>query len=308
LEAPFADRLIARARALGHPLCAGIDPDLALVPEPFRRGSMAPGDPASADAVADFARAFLARAAARAVALKPQSAFFEALGWRGLRVLGELVAEARAAGVPVVLDAKRGDIGSTAAGYAAAYLGAEAPLRVDALTVNPWLGVDSLEPFVGAAEAAGAGLFVLTRTSNPGGADFQALEVAGRPVYLHVARALRPLAKRLAGAASGWSGLGLVVGATAPEEARRVRDAAPESLFLVPGYGAQGASARDAVAGFVRAAGGGLEGGIVNASRALAFPEAGRAGGARSWERAVDEALARATGELAEAVGGARGA
>jgi orotidine-5'-phosphate decarboxylase len=304
LEAPFADRLIARTRALGHPLCAGIDPDLARIPEPFRRGAMAPGDPATAEAVADFCRAFLARVAGRVAAVKPQSAFFEALGWRGLRVLAELVAEARAAGLLVVLDAKRGDVGSTAEGYAAAYLAAQAPLRVDALTLHPWLGLDSLEPFVRAAEAGGAGLFVLTRTSNPGGADFQALEVAGGPLYLYVARALRPLAKRLAGASSGWSGLGLVVGATAPDEARRVRDAAPEALFLVPGYGAQGASARDAVAGFVRGPGGGLEGGLVNASRALSFPEAARSGGARGFERAVDEALARAIGELAEAVAG----
>jgi orotidine-5'-phosphate decarboxylase len=302
LEAPFADRLIARARDLGHPLCAGIDPDLARIPEPFRRGSMAPGDPATAEAVADFCRAFLARAAGRVAAVKPQSAFFEALGWRGARVLAGLVADARAAGLPVVLDAKRGDIGSTAEGYAAAYLAPEAPLSVDALTVNPWLGLDSLEPFVRAAEAARAGVFVLTRTSNAGGADFQGLEVAGRPLYLHVAAALRGLAKRLAGASSGWSGLGLVVGATTPDEARRVREAAPESLFLVPGYGAQGASAWDAVAGFVRGPGGGLEGGIVNASRALLFPQPALGSGARAFERAVDEALARASGELGEAV------
>ncbi len=302
MEAPFADRLIARVRALGHPLCAGIDPDLARLPGPFRRGSMAPADPATAEAVAGFCRAFLARAAGRVAAVKPQSAFFEALGWRGIQVLAELAAAARAADLLVVLDAKRGDVASTAEGYAAAYLSAGAPLRVDALTVNPWLGLDALEPFVRAAEAGNAGLFVLARTSNPGGRDFQALDAAGRPVYLRVADALRPLAKRLAGSTTAWSGLGLVVGATAPEEARRVREAAPESLFLVPGYGAQGASARDAVAGLVRGPAGRLEGGIVNASRAL-LPDAARGGDARGWERAVDDALARAADELAEAIG-----
>jgi orotidine-5'-phosphate decarboxylase len=299
LQTPFADRLILRARELGHPLCAGIDPDLARLPEAFRRGSMAPRAPETADAVAAFCRAFLARVAGRVAAVKPQSAFFEALGWRGVRVLAELLAEARAAGLLVVLDAKRGDIGSTAEGYAAAYLAEGAPLRADALTVNPWLGVDSLEPFVRAAEASGAGLFVLTRTSNPGGRDFQELESGDHPVYEHVAATLAPLAKRLAGAAGRWSGLGLVVAATAPEEARRVRE-----LALVPGYGAQGASARDAVAGFFPGPGGRREGGLVNAARSLHFPDAARGGDARTWERAVDEAVARAVGELAEAIAG----
>jgi len=301
LQAPFADRLIARVRELGHPLCAGIDPDVARIPAAFRRGSMAPGAPETTEAVADFCRAFLARIAGRVAAVKPQSAFFEALGWRGVRLLGELMEEARARGLLVVLDAKRGDIGSTAEGYAAAYLAEDAPLRADALTVNPWLGVDSLEPFVRRAEAARAGLFVLTRTSNPGGRDLQELEVGDHPVYQHVAALLQPLAKRLAGA-QGWSGLGLVVGATRPEEAERVREVAPSALFLVPGYGAQGASARDSVAGFVRGPGGRLEGGIVNASRALLFPDAGAGGDSRQWERAVDAALRRAIDELGSAV------
>jgi orotidine-5'-phosphate decarboxylase len=302
LQAPFADRLIARVRALGHPLCAGLDPDLARIPAAFRRGSMAPGAPETAAAVGDFCRAFLARVAARVAAVKPQSAFFEALGWPGVRVLSELLTEARAIGLVVVLDAKRGDIGSTAEGYAAAYLPEDAPLRADALTVNPWLGLDSLEPFLRAAEGAGAGVFVLTRTSNPGGRDFQELDAGGRPVYERVAQALRPAAKRLLGTASGWSGLGLVVGATAPDEARRVREAAPESLFLVPGYGAQGAAPRDAVAGFAAGPGGRREGGVVSASRTLLFPEGAAGGDARAWERAVDDALERAAGELAEAV------
>ena len=302
MQTPVADRLISRVRELGHPLCAGIDPDLARIPEPFRRGAMARGAPETAEAVAGFCRVFLARVAGRVAAVKPQSAFFEALGWRGVQVLAELLAEAREAGLLVVLDAKRGDIGSTAEGYAAAYLTQDAPLRADALTVNPWLGLDSLEPFLRAAEGSGAGLFVLTRTSNRGGRDFQELEAGDHPVYEHVAANLAPLAKRLAGAATGWSGLGLVVGATAPEEARRVRELAPESLFLVPGYGAQGASARDALAGFVPGPGGRLEGGLVNAARSLLFPEAARSGDARAWEGAVDDALARAVGELGEAV------
>lgn len=301
---PFADRLLRRVRALGHPLCAGLDPDLARIPPVFRRGAMDPGAPDTAEALAAFCRAFLERVADRVAALKPQSAFFEALGWRGVRVLAEVLEAARARGLPVVLDAKRGDIGSTAAGYAAAYLAPGAPLRADALTVNPYLGLDALEPFVREAERARGGLFVLARTSNPGGRDFQdAPDTAGRPLYERVAEALQPHAKRLAGPASGFSGLGLVAGATRPDEARRLRELAPTALFLVPGYGAQGASAREAVAGFVRGAGGRLEGGIVNASRALAFPDA-RGEGAAAWERAVDGALDRATAELAGATAG----
>jgi orotidine-5'-phosphate decarboxylase len=303
---PFADRVVARVRRLGHPLCAGLDPDLARIPAPFRRGAMEPAAPETAEAVAAFCRAFVERVAERVAALKPQSAFFEALGWRGGRVLAEVVADARGRGLPVVLDAKRGDVGSTAEGYAAAYLARSAPLRVDALTLNPYLGLDALEPFLRAAEGAQAGVFVLARTSNPGGRDFQDVrDGAGRPLYERVAEALQPHAKRLAGPASGFSGLGLVAGATRPEEARRLREVAPSALFLVPGYGAQGASAREAVAGFVRGASGRLEGGLVNAARALHFPAASDPS-AGAWERAVDGAIDRATSELADATAAAR--
>jgi orotidine-5'-phosphate decarboxylase len=261
---------------------------------------MQASDPESAEAVATFGRAFLDRVAERVAIVKPQSGFFEQLGWRGMQVLDGLVREARARNLLVLLDAKRGDIGSTAEGYALAYLGANASLPADAMTVNPWLGLDALEPFVARAVNEDAGLFVLTRTSNPGGNDFQGLEVGGRPLYERVASALAPAAKRLLGPSTGWSGLGLVVGATAPEEARRVREAAPTSLFLIPGYGAQGADARAAVAGLVRRAGGRLEGGVVSSSRALHFPPA-RGDSLSAWERAVDEVIDRAGSELAAA-------
>jgi orotidine-5'-phosphate decarboxylase len=261
---------------------------------------MAPGDPATAEAVERFCLAFLDRVSARVAIVKPQSAFFEALGWRGVRVLTGLVAEARARGLLVLLDAKRGDIGSTAAGYAAAYLAENAPLRADALTVNPYLGTDTLEPHVAVAAAAGGGIFVLTRTSNPGGRDYQELESGGRPVFEHVAASLGPLAKRLVGPETGYSGLGLVVGAAYSEESRRLRELRPESLFLVPGYGSQGGTAEAAVAGFLRGPGGRLEGGVVNSARGLHFPEAG-GDDVAAWERAVDQAVDRATAELGEA-------
>jgi orotidine-5'-phosphate decarboxylase len=298
---PFADRLVARVRALGHPLCAGLDPFVALVPEPFRIGEMSPAAPATAVAVESFLRAFLDRVADRVAIVKPQSACFEALGPRGIEVLARVAEAARARGLLVLLDAKRGDMLSTAQAYADAYLAPNAPLEVDALTVSPYLGSETLAPYVAHAATAGRGVFVLVKTSNPGSGELQDREIDGRPVFEEVARALRPAAARLAGPASGWSGLGAVVGATYPEQTVRVREALPHSLFLVPGYGAQGGSARDAVRGFVPGPDGRLEGGVVSSSRALLFPDPA-AKTARDWERAVDAALSKAIDDLTRAI------
>ena len=263
---------------------------------------MAPGSADAAQAVRDLCDAFVPRVAERAVCMKPQSAFFEQLGPAGVSVLADAMATARAAGCPVVLDAKRGDIGSTAEAYALAYLDAHAPMPADALTVNPYLGLDTLAPFTDRARNAGRGLFVLVKTSNPGSGDFQDQLVEGAPLFDTVARALGPLAKELRGPETGWSSLGVVVGATYPEQALHVRERLPHTLFLVPGYGAQGGGATDAVQSFVPGPAG-LEGGIVNSSRGILFPEAARkAEDASSWERAIDEALDRACNELGEAV------
>jgi orotidine-5'-phosphate decarboxylase len=301
----FADRLIRRVRVLGHPLCLGLDPHLALLPPLFRRGPMRPGARETAAAAGDFCVALLDRAAGRVAAAKPQSAFFEALGPAGAEQLARVVDEAHRRGLLVILDAKRGDVGSTAEAYAAAYVAPGAPLACDALTVNPYLGLDALEPFAAAAQSSGAGLFVLVRTSNPGSRDLQELPVGETPLYERVAASLVPLAARLRAPETEWSSCGVVVGASHAEESRRVRRILPRSLFLVPGYGAQGGSARDAVAGFVAGPDGRLEGGVVNASRSLAFPEAAAsAADAKGWERAIDAALTRAIDELCAAIEG----
>ncbi len=176
----FGDQLIARVRALGHPLCVGLDPHLDRIAPLFRRGTMAPGDPATAEAVEDFVNAIIDRLEGRVAVVKPQIAFFEQLGWRGLQVLERVVDRCRRRGLLVLLDAKRGDIGSTAKGYARSYLTEDAPLRVDAITLNAYLGLDTLEPFA----ATGAGLFVLVRTSNPGAGDLQDLETEDGPMRL----------------------------------------------------------------------------------------------------------------------------
>ena len=300
--APFADRLIARVRALGHPLCVGLDPHLDRIPSGFRCGSMRHDDPETAEAVEAFSLAVLEGVASQVAAVKPQIAFYEQLGWRGMRALARVMRAARDAGLLVVLDAKRGDIGSTATGYAAAYLSADAPLRADALTVNPYLGIDTLEPLAAAAASAGSGLFVLVKTSNPGSGTLQNLEAAGRPVYLHAAEALGDLADRLSGPATGWSSLGVVVGATYPDDAVRVREVVPRALFLVPGFGTQGAGAQDAVTSFVDGPTGLREGGLVNASRAVLFPEGAEAADRRVYGALLRDAVDRAADILARAV------
>jgi orotidine-5'-phosphate decarboxylase len=297
----FADRFVRSARKLGHPLCVGIDPHLALIPAAFRSGAMQPGAPGTAASVERWCLALLDRVTERVALVKPQSACFEALGPAGAAVLARVLAEARARGLLVLLDAKRGDIGSTAEAYAAAYLRKGAPFACDALTVNAYLGLDTLEPFVEAAAESGGGVFVVLRSSNPGARDLQDLPTPTQPLYERLGEALGRKAALLRGPETEWSGLGVVVGATWPEQSRRVREILPRSLFLVPGYGAQGGGPRDAVAGFVPGPDGRLEGGLVASSRAIGFPDAGREADARGWERAVDRALDTAIAELSAA-------
>jgi orotidine-5'-phosphate decarboxylase len=303
VTAHFADALIERVRALGHPLCAGLDPHLPLIPELFRRGSMQPADPQTADVVEAFCLAALERLARRVALVKPQIAFFEQLGWRGLRALERVLGRCRELELLALLDAKRGDIGSTAEGYAQAYLAPDAALRADALTLNPYLGRDSLEPYLKVSAQTGAGVFVLVKTSNPGSGDVQDRLSDGAPIWERVARDLSEPAAASAGPATGWSSLGIVVGATYPEQAERARQLLPRSLQLVPGYGAQGGSARDAVRGFVPGPRG-REGGVVSSSRALLFPKDGATDSARRWEAALDAALRAAIDDLGAAVSG----
>lgn len=297
----FADSLILRLRQLGHPLCVGLDPHLDLVPPLFRRGSMHPRDPATAAAVEEFLLAVLDRYAGSVAVVKPQSAFFEQLGWRGIQVLDRVVRHSRELGLLVLLDAKRGDIDSTAAAYAA-YLDPAGALPVDAITVNPYLGRDTLAPFVRAAQQHGSGIFVLVKTSNAGASDYQDRLVGGQHLYEIVAESLRVDADGLRGPLTQWSSLGIVVGATQPDDAPRIRELLPRALFLVPGYGAQGGGAAAAVRGFVRGPSGGLEGGIVNSSRGVLFPPESNTADVSVWERAIDEARRRTLDDLSSAV------
>ncbi len=300
----FGDRLIARTRALGHPLCVGLDPWLDRIPPPFRDGPMAPGDPRTAAAVERFLAAVVDRLEGRVAIVKPQSAFFERMGWRGVRALEATCRRARARGLLVLLDAKRGDIGSTARAYAEAALAPDGPAAADAATVSPFLGRDSLAPFVEAARTGGRGLFALARTSNPGARDYQDLKVGeagGETLSERIARSLAETAEALRGPETGWSSLGIVVGATFPEQAERLRERLPRAPFLVPGYGAQGGGADDAVRAFPPGPAG-PEGGIVASSRAILFPPEGGAGSAAAWEAGFDAALDAAIDGLREAL------
>jgi orotidine-5'-phosphate decarboxylase len=300
----FADRFSEAAGRLGNPLCVGLDPHLEGIPHGFGVRTDDLASDASADGVEKFFGEVIDTCAGKVPIVKPQIAFFEQLGWRGLRALERLVAHARDRGLLVLMDAKRGDVGTTAKAYAQSYLCPSSPCRADALTVNPYLGLDSLEPFIEASRAHGVGVFVLARTSNPGAADFQSLSVDGVPLYERVARALAPLAEELRGA-SGWSNLGVVAGATYPEESERLRHVLPHALFLVPGYGAQGGALADAVRGFVPRAGR-LEGGMISSSRGILFGNApmkvNAAMSVADWHRGLAERLELARRDVAAGV------
>lgn len=273
----------------------GIDPHAGRIPGFFG------GD--TPDGLAAWGEALVQAAAGRVGVVKPQAGLFERHGWQGMRALARVCDAAREVGLVILMDAKRGDIGSTAEGYAAAYLASKAPFACDALTVNPYMGLDTLEPHVRVAEQSGKGVIVLARTSNPGSADFQSKDLEGAPLYARVVEALAPMVARLRGAC-GWSGLMLVTGATGPDEARNLRKLSPDALFLVPGYGAQGAGAREAMAGFTasRDSGNRREGGCVNASRSVNFPAgSGEATSLEVWTGLVCEALDKAQADLLSA-------
>lgn len=297
----FADRLIERSRRLDSVVCVGLDPQLERLPKELLAPALEQsGDKleGAAEAVAQFCREVIGVVADTAVAVKPQAAFFEKLGWPGMRALAEVCRRAHEAGLLVIADVKRGDIGSTAAAYAQAYLGRQElgtevvrAWTADAVTVNPYLGQDGVEPFVREAARFGGGVFVLVRTSNPSAGQLQDLSTAGKKVYEHVAELLAEQAHVLAGEA-GYSALGAVVGATYPEELADLRKRMPRNLFLVPGYGAQGGTAEDVAAAFDLDG----NGAVVNASRSVIFAfEKTRE---TPWKDAVRQAAADMREEL----------
>ncbi len=270
----FIDRLANLVRAKRNGVCVGLDPRAASLPNELHvRHAIAEGGlEGTASAYAEFCKAIIDVVAPLVPAVKPQAAFFEALGPSGMAALREVIRHAHSKTgeqeLLVILDGKRNDIGSTAEAYAAAYLGRETPWGADALTVSPYLGDDSLQPFAAACERNNAGIFVLVKTSNPGGGDLQDKNLAetASPLYRHVANIIEARAKSSAGEC-GYGDVGAVVGATYPEQLVELRGMMPHTWFLVPGYGAQGGGAKDVAAAFDRQ---GL-GAIVNSSRGIIF-------------------------------------
>lgn len=297
----FADTLVTRARQLGHPLCVGLDPYLDRIPPLFRIGEMRPREEKTVRAVRAFLTAVLDLIAERVAIVKPQAAWFEQLGWRGMELLAEIVAAAQERNLLVLLDAKRGDIADTTAGYARAYLSADGAMPVDAITVNPYMGPDTIEPFVQAAEAGGRGVVVLVRNSNSGAAAFQKQENKdGTQFFELVAESLQGFESRLRGPETGWSSLMVTTAATRPADTDKIRARLPHALFLTLGYGTQGGSAQDAVRGFVPGPAG-LEGGIVNCSRSVLYPPNGYVSDAVKWEVSLKAGLEKTCDELRRA-------
>ena len=291
----FGDRLAAAVRLRQTPAIVGLDPRLAQLPEPILKSCQNAGLDRQAAAFAEFCCGVIDVVAPLVPAVKPQAAFFEELGPHGAAALANVIEYARRMGLLVILDGKRNDIGSTAEAYARGYLGTESPWGADALTLSPYLGDDSLTPFVEVARQRGAGLFVLAKTSNPGGGQFQDLVAAGRPLYRHVAEHIERLAAADAGT-SGYGSVGAVVGATYPEQLAELRSAMPHAWILIPGFGSQGATARDVSAGF---AADGL-GAIVNNSRSIIFAYARREYASRFSPGQWQEAVAAATRDMIE--------
>jgi orotidine-5'-phosphate decarboxylase len=270
----FADRLCDAVAEKDAPCVIGLDPVLAYIPDDFVRACDLSRD-GDSDERARLIEAYCAMTLEAVHDLvpivKPQIAYFELFGSAGLRALESCIEMARSLGLMVLLDAKRGDIGSTSEAYAEAYLAKKParPYEVDALTLSPYLGSDSLTPFVDVALANDKGLFVCVRTSNPGADAVQALITdSGRAVFEVVADMVSAENERAIGA-SGFGSVGAVIGATQPAAAHKLRARLPHSLFLVPGFGAQGGSL-DTVRACFNDAG---RGALVNSARAVMFPD-----------------------------------
>jgi orotidine-5'-phosphate decarboxylase len=321
----FGDRLAASVAERESQIVVGLDPDPDRLWVAPSRATGVPGSTSAtgttratgtadasgpaeslAGAVLDHCRALIDAVAPACVAAKLQLACFERLGPDGWRVLFDVAAHARAAGLLVIADGKRGDVPVSAGAYAQALIGGggagaevgggvggggvggvpNQSLGADAVTVNPLLGSDALEPFLSRARGAGAGLFVLVRTSNPGAADVQDLELSeGGPLWERLARMVASAGER--GRRSGLGDVGAVVGATAPQHLARARELMPEAVFLLPGVGAQGGSVEALGPAFVP----GRAAALITASRSIADAHLQAGGSPQRAVRAEAERL-----------------
>jgi orotidine-5'-phosphate decarboxylase len=287
---PFADRLAESVERKRSQLVVGLDPRLDVLPMELR-GEGVLGRAAASSAVARFCKGIVDAVGPYVVAVKPQAAFFEELGSDGVRAMEEVCDYARSIGLLVLLDAKRADIGSTARAYAGAYLeprDGAGPLA-DAMTLSPYLGLDSVEPFLAACRRHGAGVFFLVRTSNPGASDVQDLPLSdGRPLWQYLAALVHEWGEGLVGVA-GLSSVGAVVGATYPRAVSEARRLMPQAPLLLPGVGAQGATPADVARAFTS----GPASALVTASRSVIYAFRGTDEDYRAAAAAEAERLAK---------------
>jgi orotidine-5'-phosphate decarboxylase len=293
----FPDRLAEAVERKRSQLLVGLDPRPDLLPVELVGDSQF-DLAAAADGCARFCRGIVDAVAPHVVGVKPQLAFFEALGAAGIEAFEDVCGYARAAGLLVIADAKRGDIGSTSRAYAAAYLDprGDGPPIADAMTVNVYLGRDSLEPYVASCRRHGAGLFCVVKTSNEGGADVQDLSLSDRrPLWQQVALMVHELGEDLVGS-RGLSSVGAVVGATHPRAIGEARRLMPQAVILLPGIGVQGATPADLARAFTS----GPSSALPSASRSVLY--AFRSSG-EDWRTAAAGEAARLRREVWAASG-----
>jgi orotidine-5'-phosphate decarboxylase len=292
----FVDRLIAGIEQKRAPICIGIDPMIDAFPDDLQPDDQRNLE-ACVDEIYEFCSGVLLAVAPVTPIVKFQIAYFEKYLWEGVQAYYELIREAKDLGLLVIGDVKRGDIGATSEAYAAAHLseieftGAEDAAAPDAITLNPFLGADTLEPFVKVCRDEGKGIFVLVRTSTPGSKDLQdVLTHDGRTFSELVADTLNPIAQSPAMmGVNGYSNLGAVVGATQPHTMQSMRQRIPSSIFLLPGYGTQGATAEMTRAAFDDKG----RGAIVSASRSILYAKGD------DWRQAVEDAVMAMRDDLA---------
>jgi orotidine-5'-phosphate decarboxylase len=259
----FADRLMNAIESRQNPSIVGLDSDFTKLPDTLKAGTVTSPE-AAAGAMLKFNKTIIDSIKDIVPAVKIQSAFYEIYGAPGVKAFWESAEYARSRGLIVVADVKRNDIGNTSRAYSDAYLGSGS--AVDCITVNPYLGSDGILPFVEGAKANGKGLFVLVKTSNPSSGEIQDLNCDGKTVYENVAELVSGWGRDVTGSC-GYSSVGAVVGATYPKEAKKLREVMSHSIFLVPGYGAQGGEASDVVPYFNKDG----HGAIIHSARGVIF-------------------------------------
>lgn len=265
------DKLINKIQEMQNPTVIGLDPRYEMIPE-FIKNKYEKNLEGVAEAILEFNKKIIDAVYDIIPAVKPQIAFYEMYGLEGMKVFEKTCKYAKEKGMIVIADIKRGDIGTTAKAYSNAFLGKtligdkeESIYDVDFVTLNPYMGIDAIKPFIDDCKKYNKGVFILVKTSNPSSGDIQDLQLeSGEKVYTKVVKLVEEWGKDLVGE-YGYSSISAVVGATYPKQLEELRKEAPHTFFLIPGYGAQGGKAEDILLGFDK---NGI-GGIVNSSRGL---------------------------------------